>query len=201
MVINTEGHAFSSAATVFHEARTQPLIIPKDGTRQLRTAPETTKPSGSTDAGEKPGRPDGGHADPTPRPPHCDHPTQERATVCRALDSTTMTFAAQRTRRAHIASHTPHNSATTLPSPHESHHNHLPHMHSPHPQISTPATYPRRAKRRTYNLYGPHVPRHRAGLGGPEAGQAADAPRPRPRKRDPENPGHRHPTMRLAYHP
>ena len=49
------------------------------------------------------------------------------------------------TRCFHRASHTPHNSAMTRPSLHESRHNHLPHAHSPHPQTSTPTTYPLRA--------------------------------------------------------
>ena len=116
-VTDTEGHAHPLAATVCHKARTQPQHPPpQDGTRQLRTAPETTNPADRQNREPNPGALTAGHAAPTPRPPHDGYHTQELATVCRALDSATTTLATQRRRRSHRASHTPHNSAMTRPS-------------------------------------------------------------------------------------
>ena len=81
----------------FHKTRTQPLSIPKDGARQLRSAPETTNPADPQTRERNPGAPTAGHAAPTPSPLHDGYPTRELATVCRALDSATTTLATQHT--------------------------------------------------------------------------------------------------------
>ena len=161
-----------------------------DTTASYRTSDD--QPSGSTD----PGAPKAGHAAPTPSPPQSDQPTQGCVTVCRAQGSTTTTLATWRTLRSHRASHTPHNSATTRSLLHESRHNRLPHTHSPHPQTSTPTTYPRRASG-TLTI----CTDLRAGPGATGAGQATGAPRPRPRRRYSETTGHRHPMAHIAHYP
>ena len=179
-------HRRSRASVSSHSFPRDPHPTPQHPQGRDATAPYRTKddqPDGSKDPGAKPGHPAAEHAAATPRSPHSDHPTQECATVCRARGSTTRTLTTQRRRCSHRASHTPHNSALTRPSLHESHHRHR--LHTP---TDNTRNLPSSGKRRTYNLHEPHVPRHRAGPGATEGGQATGVPRPRPRRRYPETP-------------
>ena len=78
--------------------------------------PQNTNPMHEQTREPNPGALRATRATPMPRIPPSDHPTREHITVGRGLNSTTATLAAQHTHRAHIASRTSHNSATTRPS-------------------------------------------------------------------------------------